>query len=196
VPAGDGGPSLHLSAEERGQAGATLASLGAASPRVVLHVGGHHPSQRWSPERFGELIGLITGRTAAACVVLCCPGEDRLVTRVLAATPDALIAPCRSVRVMMSLIGGCDLFVGNNSGPLHVAGALGIPTISVMGPTDPQRFSPRGPADGVVRRGLACSPCARASCWHHSCLRQIEPEDVLTEVESVLSRIQPREVAR
>jgi len=196
VPTGDTGPSLHLSAEERGQAQMTLASLGAASPRVVLHIGGHYPSQRWSPERFAELIGLLTGRTGAACVVLCCPGEDGLAARVLAATPDALIAPSRSVRAMMALIASCDLFIGNNSGPLHVAGALGLPTISMMGPTDARRFGPRGPADHVLRRNLACSPCRRASCWHHSCLRDIEPEEVLAEAEAVLARIRPREMAR
>ncbi len=188
--------SLFVSPEERGAAQNLLASLGAASPRVVVHPGGFYPSQRWSPEQFGDLIALLTGRTGAACVVVHGPGEERLAARVCASTPDALAAGPQSVRGLMALIASCELFVGNNSGPLHVAGALGIPTVSVMGPTDPARFSPRGPADRIVRHDLPCSPCDRGRCWHHTCLRSVDPAELLSEAEAVLVSLRRREEAR
>jgi ADP-heptose:LPS heptosyltransferase len=189
-------PVLHVTPEEMGDARARLAALGAAAPRVALHPGGHFPTQRWAPERFAEVISNLTGRAGATCVVLAGPGEEDLVERIAAATPDALPVGPLTVRGMMAMIAACDLFIGGNSGPLHVAGALGVPTVSVMGPTDPARFTPRGPADRVVRRDLPCSPCGRGRCWHHTCLRTIEPEEVLAEAEAALRARLPREAAR
>ena len=189
-------PILYVTAQERGAAQARLAALGAAAPRVALHPGGHYATQRWSPECFAELIGLLTGRSGAACVVLAGPDEQDLCRRICAATPDALSPGPTTVREMMALLASCDLFIGNNSGPLHVASALGLPTVSVMGPTDPLRFAPRGPADRVLRRDLPCSPCQRARCWHHTCLRSIEPDEVLAQAQAALERLLPREEAR
>src|SRR5947208_16024728 len=94
---------------------------------------------------------------------------------------------------MMAFISVCDLFVGNNSGPLHVAAAVGGRTVSVMGPSAPLRFAPRGPADRVVRRDLPCSPCQRARCWHQTCLRAVEPEEVIREAVAALQLRLPRE---
>ncbi len=189
-------PTLYVSAEERGAAQARLAAQGAAAPRVVVHPGGFYPSQRWSPESFAAIIAALTERTGAACIVLSGPGEQVLADRIAAATPDALLTRGLTVREMMALISACDLFVGNNSGPLHVAAALGVPTVSVMGPTDPLRFAPRGPADRVVRKELPCSPCQRARCWHHTCLRAIEPEEVCRQAEAALRLRLPRQEAR
>ncbi|MGH9749460.1 MAG: glycosyltransferase family 9 protein, partial [Candidatus Polarisedimenticolia bacterium] len=168
----------------------------AAAPRVAIHPGGHHPSQRWSPEQFADVITCLTERHGAACLVLAGPGEEGLVDRICAATTDALPAGPLDVRSMAALIGACELFVGCNSGPLHIAGALGVPTVSVMGPTDPVRFAPRGPADRVVRHPLPCSPCDRGRCWHHTCLRGIEPEEVAALASGVLGALLPRTEAR
>jgi ADP-heptose:LPS heptosyltransferase len=189
-------PVLQVTPDEMEEARSRLAALGTAAPRVAVHPGGRFPTQRWAPERFAEVISGLTGRVGATCLVLAGPGEESLVERIVAATPDALAVGPLPVRGMMSLIAACDLLIGGNSGPLHVAGALGVPTISVMGPTDPARFAPRGPADRVVRRDLPCSPCGRGRCWHHTCLRTIEPEDVLAEAEATLRTVPLQEAAR
>ena len=196
IEPGDRRPALHVTPEEHGDAQARLAALGAAAPRVLVHPGGHYPSQRWPAERFAELVSGLTGRIGAACIVVAGPDEQDLVERICAATPDALSPGPLSVREMMAVLSACDLFVGNNSGPLHIASALGLPTVSVMGPTDPLRFAPRGPADRVVRRDLPCSPCHRGRCWHHTCLRSIEPADVLAQAEAVVAALLPRQEAR
>jgi len=193
VPAKALRPDLYVSAEERGAAQARLASLGAAAPRVAVHPGAFYPSQRWSPESFAAVITALTETTGAACIVVCGPGEKPLADRIVAATPDALVTGDITLRQMMAFISVCDLFVGNNSGPLHVAAALGVPTVSVMGPSDPLRFAPRGPADRVVRRDLPCSPCQRARCWHQTCLRAVEPEEVIREAVAALQLRLPRE---
>jgi ADP-heptose:LPS heptosyltransferase len=180
-------PALYLADHEREAALARLAALGAAAPRVALHPGGFHPTQRWSPERYAEVIRALTERTAAACVVLEGPGDAPLAARICAATPDALRPGPLPIRALMGLIAACDLFIGSNSGPLHIAGALGIPTVSIVGPTDLVRFAPHGPDDRVVRLDLPCSPCGRGRCWHHSCLRGIETSAVLAMAEAAFA---------
>src|SRR5262245_46636307 len=187
VPAASARPALYLTQEERGSARAHLSARGAAAPQVAIHPGGPYPSRRWSPERFAELISLLTERRGAACVVVAGPHEQDLSRQICAATPDAIPAGVLSIRDLMGVVGACDLFIGNNSGPLHLAGALGVPTVSVMGPSDPLRYSPRGFADRVLRRELPCSPCQRARCWHHTCLRSIEAEEVCEQAEAALS---------
>jgi len=192
----DRGVSLFVSPDERGAAQSRLATLGAALPRVAVHPGGHYATQRWAPERFAEVIALLTERTGAACIVLHGPGEEKLAERVCAASPDALPAGPQSVRQLLALISSCELFLGNNSGPLHIAAALGIPTVSVSGPTDPARFAPRGPADRVIRHEIACAPCGRGRCWHHTCLRSIEPDEVVEAAEAAVRSLRTREEAQ
>ena len=191
VPPRQNRPALYVTQQERGEAQSLYGSLGAASPRVVIHPGGRYPTQRWIPEHYAQVITWLTERHGVACIVLSGPGEEHLAREICEATPDALLAGVRSVRGMMGLIATSDLFIGNNSGPLHVAGALGVPTVSVMGPTDPVRFEPRGPADTVVRHQLSCSPCDRGRCWHHTCLREISPEEVVVEAEAALALALP-----
>lgn len=189
-------PKLVVTSEEADRARSRLAALGSAAPRIAVHPGGHYPSQRWSPECYADVITLLTGGSGAACIVLSGPGEESEARRICASTPDALTTGPLTVREMMAVLAVCDLFVGNNSGPLHIAGALGVPTVSVMGPTDPERFWPRGVDDRVVRHDLPCSPCDRGRCWHHSCLRGIEPTEVERSARDALRRPAVREVAR
>lgn len=187
APRRDTAPALFITREERSAAQARFAALGAASPRVVVHPGAHYPSQRWSAERFGDVITRLTERLGAACVVIAGPGEETIARQVAERTPDALIASPVTVRAMMGLVGTSDLFLGNNSGPLHVAAALGVPTLSVMGPTDPRRFLPRGPSDTVLRRPISCSPCTRGQCWHQTCLVSIDAEEVAAAAQRILT---------
>jgi len=180
-----GEPALVVTPPERSAALARVAAFGAGSPRVLIHPGAHEESQRWAPERWAETIARLTER-GAACLVAAGPGEEALARRIADLTPDALVLGTLGVRELMAVMAVCDLFVGNNSGPLHVAAALGVPTVSVMGPTDPRRFAPRGGANSVLRLDLACSPCQRGRCWHHTCLRGIDADPVIAAAVAIL----------
>ena len=180
-------PSIVVSPGERAAALARLGALGAAAPRVLVHAGAHEASQRWAPEKFAELIARLTESVAAACLLAGGPGEEDLVSRIADLTADAIPLGSLSVRELVAVTAASDLFIGNNSGPLHVAAALGVPTLSVMGPTDPVRFAPRGETNIILRLALACSPCQRGRCWHHTCLRGIDAPSVADRAIDFLS---------
>src|SRR3989442_6368190 len=141
VPATSVQPALYVSADERGTAQAGMASRGAAAPRVAVHPGGHYPSQRWSPERFAELITSLTERCGAACVVVAGPDEQDLARRICEATPDALPAGALSIRSLMGLIAPRGFFVRHKSGAVHIAGGPGGAARFVLGARRPTRFA-------------------------------------------------------
>jgi ADP-heptose:LPS heptosyltransferase len=192
VPSPSSEPALHLQPAERAAAQARAAALGAAAPRIVVHPGAHYPSQRWATVRFAEVIARLTERIGAACLVVAGPGEEELAEAIGAATPDALLTGPLDVRGLMGMIAVADLFLGNNSGPLHIAAALGIPTLSLSGPTDPRRFAPRREADVVLRLDLPCSPCGRGRCWHHTCLQALPAEAVAARAQAMLQPVLER----
>ena len=83
---------------------------------------------------------------------------------------------------LAAVVGNAQIFIGNNSGPLHLACALATPTISLMGPTFPDRWWPIGDNHKVLRLGVACSPCSLGRCSHHTCLRALDVDLVFKVV--------------
>jgi ADP-heptose:LPS heptosyltransferase len=84
------------------------------------------------------------------------------------------------------VLGACSLFVGIDSGLMHLAAALDLPVVALFGPTDPGLTGPRCSACAIVRRPLACRPCHDRSCRSRECMDSIEPDHVLDAVARVL----------
>ena len=86
-----------------------------------------------------------------------------------------------SIGEAIALLSLCDGFAGNDSGSMHVAGALGLPTVGIYGSTRADRTGPLGPRTSVLYRKIECSPCLKRTCryGHYDCLKQISPEDVV-----------------
>ena len=104
-----------------------------------------------------------------------------------------IVLPDLAIRSLESVLSRCVLLLANNSGPLHLAGAVGIPTVSVMGPTDPSRFWPQGRYQTVLRNDdLPCSPCSRGQCAPHECLKTITSDEV---ARGALELLDPLRVA-
>jgi len=141
------------------------------------------------------VIERLTESAGAACLVAWGPLEEDLARRISGATPDALPIGPLSVRELVSVTSIVDLFLGNNSGPLHVAAALGVPTPVTRRSTDLRRFAPRDPSARVLSRSLPCSPCGRGRCWHHTCLQSIAPREVIEAARAILERAPVRRAA-
>jgi ADP-heptose:LPS heptosyltransferase len=92
---------------------------------------------------------------------------------------------------MIEWLRQCELMITNDTGPMHVAAALGVPLIALFGPTDPHSTGPYGQLENVIRTGLPCSPCFNSTClWANplECLVAISPEKVFEFAEKKLRK--------
>ncbi|MCB9378489.1 MAG: lipopolysaccharide heptosyltransferase II [Holophagales bacterium] len=155
-----------------------------AGPLVGLFPGAEWgASKRWPMQRFAELAReLRRRRPDARAVVLAGPKEVWLAVRVHEESGKLhpVIGPDLDLAGLAGVVAHLDLLVTNDSGPMHLAAALGVPTVALFGPTDPRRTAPAGPGHTVVYRDLWCSPCFRRRCplVHHRCLSGISAAEV------------------
>ena len=135
---------------------------------VVLNPGGGWESKLWPAESFGALArGL---RDAGfPSLVTWGPGEEALADRVVAASAGAVLRSFpTTLRECVALCRRARLVVAADTGPLHIACAVGTPVVALFGPTDPERNGPFSPEDRVVRRAPSCAPCYRQKCARHA----------------------------
>jgi heptosyltransferase-2 len=160
-------------AARRRQRGPLLALAAAAA---------YGPAKEWPPERWSALIDRLGERHAVECVLVGAPGERERCLQIAAASQrGALVAAGEtSVGQAIALLSRCAGFAGNDSGSMHVAGALGVPTVGLFGSTNPERTGPLGPRTRTVRHPLPCSPCLERTCrfGHYDCLHRIAVDEV------------------
>jgi heptosyltransferase-2 len=141
-------------------------------------------AKRWMPERFAETAALVANETGAAVGLFGSGGERALceeVAGMLAGRAAAVrnFAGETTLAEFIELAAACRLYLTNDSGAMHVASALGVPTVAVFGPTDHLGTSPSGPCCRVVREPVDCSPCKLRECpVDHRCMTRIRPERV------------------
>ena len=133
-------------------------------PLIGLHVSGGRAIKQWEPERFAEVARRLSGAVDATIVLTGSPGDRSLVDRVKARLPPARVVDVAGRVDLLTLAGilaRLNLLVTGDTGPMHLAVAVGTPVVAVFGPSDPRRYGPRGPNDRVVRVDLPCAPCNR-----------------------------------
>jgi len=144
---------------------------------ICIHPGAFYETQRWPVNHFLELSERI--REELQRPVIWLGGEDvRLSVSRFENDPGTLCFSNLTIDQLAAVLGDGEVLVGNNSGPLHLACALGLPTVSVMGPTVPYRWLPLGTNHHVARLGVSCSPCNLGWCSHHTCLRAIDVDQM------------------
>lgn len=184
-------PALAVSVGVRQRVEKILAGLGVASDDhvVLMHPGGSYPSQRWLPERFAQVADYLTKRYGVKVVILGADSEEALLERIRASAQTVLVLwkgyPVEYWPAVMQR-GLC--LICNNSGALHMAAAVKVPTVSTMGPTDAQRWWPTGARQYVIRKDLSCLGCLQGTCplGTHDCMRLITVEEVARAVETVV----------
>jgi heptosyltransferase-2 len=144
----------------------------------------------WPPERFAALARMLRDRCGAAIVAVGGPRERARAEAVCAPLgPDALnAAGVTTVMQCAALAARCAAFVSNDTGPMHLAAAVGTPVVAVIGPTDPGATGPLG-EHVIVRRETSCAPCLKRRCpTDHRCMTAITAEDVFAAVERMLKK--------
>ncbi len=186
-------PELIPSKEEEGQGKSILRAQGVDGSKILIgmHVGAGQPTKLWGVDKYAELIRrIIAGRPSQ--VVLLGGPEDRAITddvlislkgsRIEGRVFD-LCGKLPDLRTFMMVAKQCALFVGNDSGPGHIAAALQVPVVSVFsGTNDPAEWGPRGPSVVIVRKRIECEGCGLTQCDHLSCMAELDIDAVYQAV--------------
>ncbi|HSB67764.1 MAG TPA: glycosyltransferase family 9 protein [Candidatus Methylomirabilis sp.] len=172
---------VHLRPQAADASRSLLSCQGVGDPYVVFHPGGFYAEQRWPAPRFAQLADRIAELGLAP--VLIGGKEDRPLLQEIAGPmkANAALICGQGVGVAAAAIAGSTLFVGNNSGPLHIACALDVPSVSTLGPTDPVRFWPLSTRARVLRAER---------------LDQLPVEDMLDVAKTALASTPGRDDAR
>ncbi len=186
-------PKVYLSAEERRFALKFLNDLGLSlrSDSIgAVHAGSGDPRKRWFPDRYRDVVRSLTD-SGAKVLLLSGPSDADIVNLVYeGATRDAVfIGSGIPIRKIAALIEKSALFLGNDSGLMHLASAVGTPVVSLFGPSDPVIWGPLGDRNVVVvghcsRTDLTAEECR--SCAFQECMDSIDTEEVIRVVRDRL----------
>jgi len=186
---------LRLPDEARTRANATLPAFG--TRLVGVHASGGRPSKQWHPERFGDAAREIARRHGATIVLTGGPADRALVDAVktrLTAVPVVDVCGALDLPSLAAILARLDLFVTGDTGPMHLAAAVGTPLVVLFGPSDPGRYGPAATPHEVVRADLWCRPCGLVRlppdrCRNRvpDCLDAIDVAAVVTAADRVLA---------
>jgi len=157
---------------------------------IVLQPGARWDNKRWPADYFAELARRLAEEAPDTRLAILGSEADAPLGRLIAAVaPDRCLNLCGRTTLpeMIEWVRRSDLLVTNDTGPMHVAAALGKPMVALFGPTEPRRTGPYGHLQDVLRVELPCSPCLSPHCTFtqpQECLRAISPTAVLAKVRA------------
>lgn len=159
---------------------------------IGLNTGGTWQTKRWTIEGFARLADEL--QLSCHCKVVFLGGPDDLsrvekITSLMKTTP--LLATSRtSLSELAALLKRCALVISNDSGPVHVAAAVGTPTVTIFGPSDEVKYRPYGKDNLIVKSNIPCRPCGKHECpfKHHKCMIDIGFKEILDKVRTILGR--------
>ena len=185
---------LRVDPGERGRAEEILRRTGARGGafRVALAPGAAYGSAKcWLAERFAALAGRLVAEFDADVILFGTAAERSIAQRIVAAMrhrPVALVGETRAGE-LPALLAQCRLFIGNDSGAMHVAAAAGLPVVGIFGPTDAAGTAPVTRQFRLVHEPVSCSPCFLRHCpVDHRCMRRVEVNAVYEAAREWLPR--------
>jgi len=155
--------------------------------RVVMMMSATWSAKGWPPEQAVALFRAFRERGYDP-VFVTGPGDEQLEADLRNHLPVDAFAPPTNLLELAHLLGKAGIFVGTDCGPRHLAASLGVPTVTLFGPTDPVGWNPAAPEHVSVRTGVECSPCDLVECPvpGHPCMADLTPGLVLEAVDRVL----------
>jgi len=159
---------------------------------ALFNPGAAWPNKQWPPARFGDVAAHVAGRHGLQPVVLWGPGEQATAAGVVDASHrTAIAAPPTGIGDLLALARGARLMVSGDTGPLHLAAAVGTPVVALFGPTDPARNGPWDPSDISLSRYDDCVCHYQRRCRRsRGCLEDLTVEDVRGAIDRRLAAAQ------
>ncbi|WHZ25174.1 MAG: ADP-heptose--lipooligosaccharide heptosyltransferase II [Nitrospira sp.] len=196
-------PRLFVTPEESVAIGRRLADAGIGASDLVIGLNPgstYGQAKRWLPDRYAEVVNRVAQEARAQAgvgvgvVILGAKGEE-VLGQAIARQVKARTVVCSgrtTVRELMALVKRCQLFLTNDTGPMHVAAAFKVPLVAVFGPTDWQTTSPFGVGAKLVRQPVSCAPCLLRECpIDHRCMTGVTVEQVYGAAAQHLPLIAP-----
>jgi predicted lipopolysaccharide heptosyltransferase III len=188
---------LWLTPEEANSADQLLDQLGVqrSQPIVILQPGARYWFKAWPPERFAELADLLTSQYG--CQVLI-GGSDQDINlaqqvRQMAKSSPIIMAGRTTIKQFAAIAKKSALFVGSDSGAMHIASAVGTPVVALFGPSSPREWGPRGGPVEVLYKELDCRSCFHPTCTRgeENCMRLIAVDEVFAAAQRLLLAGEP-----
>jgi heptosyltransferase II len=183
-------PRLVVSEDEETVIDQRLVAAGIDPSGVILGINPgstYGRAKRWLPERFAavarrlaEQVGRDEGRQVVVAI-LGAQGEESLGKDIASriSGPSVVLSGATTIRELMAVVKRCRLLITNDTGPMHVAAACGVPVVALFGPTDSRTTAPYGQARSVVRETVDCAPCLLRECpIDHRCMTRISADRV------------------
>jgi lipopolysaccharide heptosyltransferase I len=172
----------------RTPAAAVAAERAGSSEYAIVNPGAAWPNKRWPADRFGAVAAAIRQALGVCSVVLWGPGEQPLAEAVVSASQGAaVVAPKTTITDIVGVARAARVMISGDTGPLHIAGAVGTPVVALFGPTFPERNGPWSPRDLVISRVSHCSCFYERRCRKTArCIDDIGVAEVLDAVRRVL----------
>jgi len=166
-----------------------FSSRGLLAPVVGVSPGAAYGSaKRWLPERFAEAARTLAERARGSVAVFGSAAERALCGQVAEASGGRNFAGETTLREFIDMTAACHVYLTNDSGAMHIAAALGVPSVTVFGPTDETATGPSGPHARLLREPVSCAPCLLRECpIDHRCMTGVTALRVIDEATSVLS---------
>jgi heptosyltransferase-2 len=181
-----------LSADAVAFADAWAASLPEPGKMLIgVNAGGGWITKRWGVKSFAAFADRAAGELNATIAVFWGPGEEadaRELQELM--TQAAVVLPKTTLQQSAACIKRCSLFVSNDSGPMHIAAALDVPTLGIFGPTNPQLQGPFGPNNLWVRNeAVPCLGCNLTACTiGNVCMTELTPQTVYRAFEQLMAK--------
>ncbi len=165
--------------------------IGRGEPFMVLNPGAAYGSaKRWSEERFAETGDRLAKSLGLRIAIVGSKSETPAAEeiRARAQTPVSILTGKTTLEMLIGVLAESSLVITNDSGPMHIAAALGIPTVAIFGPTDERVTAPLAPQARVVKHPVECSPCLLRECpIDHRCMTRVSVDDVYRAAEELLA---------
>jgi ADP-heptose:LPS heptosyltransferase len=157
----------------------------------VIHPSARWETKRWPAARFAQLADALAAKEGIRIIIVGSGSEasrtDEMARHIAQTAVD--LTGKTDLLQLAALLRRSDLLVTNDSGPMHLAAAVGTPVVAIFGPTDPARVGPYGAGHIVLRKEVDCSRCSRGSCVRDAlCLKAVGVAEVLESVRTILSR--------
>lgn len=185
-------PQLPAGKDYAALAESLLARFGIAGKGLLIGISpgaAYGPAKRWLPDRFAAVADCLIEEYSGQVIVFGSEADRPSVADVQKNASHRLndVAGKTNLKEAIALISRCDIFISNDSGLMHVSGALGIPTIALFGSTNPATTSPAGDKSVVIHHDVPCSPCLKPVCpTDFACMKLITVEEVCATARMLL----------